>query len=88
MDRTLQSAAAFAAGFFPPSKNQRWGDGDRDKLSELWQPVPIFSRKIEEGDAVFSVSTCPRWQFLKNTLSELPEATTLKQRFEVRLAHL
>ncbi|GAV01990.1 hypothetical protein RvY_12612 [Ramazzottius varieornatus] len=81
MARTLQSAAAFAAGFLPPSQNGTvWGD-EQDKLAHLWQPVAIYSRKIEEGDALFSVSTCPRWQYLKNTLDQLPEAQFLAHRF-------
>ncbi|OWA53147.1 putative Lysosomal acid phosphatase [Hypsibius exemplaris] len=61
--RTLRSAAANSAGFFPPAvdRSGRWRSND--SLSDIWQPIPIFSR-IGWRDALFRIGPCPLFDIL------------------------
>ncbi|XP_065201875.1 prostatic acid phosphatase-like [Planococcus citri] len=52
-DRTLMSAAAFLAGFYPPSNSELWNS---DNIT--WQPIPIHSIPLEYDSMISMYRPC------------------------------
>ncbi|XP_055351656.1 prostatic acid phosphatase-like [Paramacrobiotus metropolitanus] len=51
-DRTLQSAAANMAGWFPPTKNEVW---DKTPLAKAWRPFPV---RMSSDPALLGETDC------------------------------
>lgn len=62
--RTMMSAAACAAGLFPPTKEQIW---NKDLL---WQPVPIYTIAGDVDTMLLPTKPCPLHTKLHNEFKE------------------
>lgn len=53
-DRTLQSATANMAGWFPPNKNEVW---DNTALAKAWRPFPV---RVSSDPSLLGETDCER----------------------------
>ncbi|GAV08237.1 hypothetical protein RvY_17961 [Ramazzottius varieornatus] len=73
-DRTLESAAAFAAGLIPADASTSWS---KDELGQTWRPVPVHSVAWAEESLLYKEAPCMEFKRLINESSNLPEARRL-----------
>nr|XP_023017902.1 lysosomal acid phosphatase-like isoform X2 [Leptinotarsa decemlineata] len=55
VDRTLMSAAANLAGFYPPKNDQIWNQ------NLLWRPIPIHTSPRIKDDIITRKRNCPKY---------------------------
>lgn len=79
-DRTLQSAAAFSAGMFPPFTEAVWNEN----LGKTWRPVSIHTVPISQENLLVIKAHCPEYGRLKDESYNLPEAKRLYREYKVR----
>lgn len=70
VDRTLESAAANSASFFPAAQSSNWNATGSD-IGKLWRPVAIHTVPIRT-DYALNRGYCPRYDQLSNNLNKLP----------------
>lgn len=76
--RAMMSAAACAAGLFPPTKDQIW---NKDLL---WQPVPIYTI-ARDVDTMLLPKFCPLHTKLHNEFKELKIVKKKMKKFQKTL---
>lgn len=66
-DRTIESAAANLAGFFPLEKNESWND------EIAWRPIAIHTIPKQLDNMISVENPCPRYEKALQDVLESPE---------------
>lgn len=82
VDRTLMSAEANLAGFFPPDGNQVWDTNVK------WQPVPIHTIPETLDTVLAAKKSCPRYNYALKKYLKSTEFKALLQKYKPLFQYL
>lgn len=75
VDRTIMSALANLAGFYPPKSRDSWNDEITN-----WQPIPVHSVPEKMDKLIACKKSCPVYEYELKKLHKTPEFKALNKK--------